>query len=413
MTAARGRIIVIGGSIAGLFAAILLRRLGWRVDIYERSGEALASRGAGITTHDELYAAFRQAGVTIDRELAIESSGRSVLDHSGAILDSLEMPQLMTSWGLLYRFLRERIPDAHYHNAKNLTGLRQDLTTVSVAFADGTSAHAEYLIGADGMRSSVRELAMPEAAIKYAGYTAWRGLAAEADLTETVRVQVAGRFLVCLPPGEHVLGYMVAGPGDTVEVGQRWYNWVWYRPAPEATRLRELLTGTDGIFYPLGIPHHLIEPRFADDLQRDAQALIAPQLRAAISVTKRPFLQPIHELASKRLVNGRVIVIGDAAFTARPHIGLGVSKAADDAAQLAQVFVNDQASEFNAALAAWETARLSFGRAAVAHSAALGCYLDGREPVEQAEIDRHAFFRRPDVVLARIAARNPYQFLEL
>ena len=110
MTAAPGRIIVIGGSIAGLFAAILLRRLGWRVDIYERSGEALASRGAGITTHDELYAAFRQAGVIIDRELAIESSGRSVLDHSGAILDSLEMPQLMTSWGLLYRFLRERIP---------------------------------------------------------------------------------------------------------------------------------------------------------------------------------------------------------------------------------------------------------------------------------------------------------------
>ena len=51
----RGRAIIAGGSIAGLFAGALLLREGFAVDVFERSGEALASRGAGIASHPELF----------------------------------------------------------------------------------------------------------------------------------------------------------------------------------------------------------------------------------------------------------------------------------------------------------------------------------------------------------------------
>ncbi len=411
MPGSKHHIIVVGGSIAGLFAGVLLRRLGYEVDIYERAGEALASRGAGITTHDELYAAFAQAGISIERELAIESRGRALLDADGRVLGELAMPQLMTSWGLLYRFLRERFPDRHYHCGSSVSAVSQDGAAVQVELDDGRALRADYLIGADGMRSTVRDAVMPDAVIRYAGYTAWRGLADESALAPAVLEQLDGRFLLCLPPGEHLLGYMVAGPNDTVSIGQRCYNWVWYRPASADQRLVELLTGIDGEYYPQGIPHHLIQPRWIVQLRSDAERLVAPPLAAAIAATGQPFLQPIHELSSSRLVRGRVMLIGDAAFTARPHVGLGVSKAADDAAQLARVFAASGA-DFADRLHAWEQARLGFGQAAVRHSARLGCYLDGLPPDDARTQAEHDFFRRPEVVLARIAARNPYQFLD-
>ncbi len=412
MSATHGRILIIGGSIAGLFAGVLLSRAGWRVDIYERAGEALASRGAGITTHDELYAAFAQAGIELEHEVAVEARGRVFLDRDGNVLGRYAMPQLMTSWGLLYRLLRERFPDAHYHLGTSVEDVVQDAEGVSAAFADGARERGDYLIGADGMRSTVRERVMAPAAVRYAGYAAWRGLAAEADLPANVRAFVEGRFMLCLPPGEHMLGYLVAGPGDSVAPGERWLNWVWYRPAPEATVLRDLLTGSDGAFYPGGIPHHLIRDEVITAMRADAERLMAPPLRAAIAATPRPFLQPIQELASTQIANGRVMMIGDAAFTARPHVGLGVSKAAEDAATLARVFERRGAA-FDAALARWADERLAYGRATVAHSARLGCYLDGVPPADDAERAAHARYREPEIVMAQIAARHPRRYLEL
>lgn len=412
MTEARGRILIVGGSIAGLFAGVLLRNAGWAVEIFERAGEALASRGAGITTHDELYAAFAQAGIELEHEVAVEARGRVFLDRDGRVVGQHDMPQLMTSWGLLYRLLRERFPDAHYHLGTSVEDLVADADGVIAVLDDGRRERGDYLIGADGMRSTVRALVMPPAEVAYAGYCAWRGLAPEADLPADVQAFVDGRFMLCLPPGEHALGYLVAGPGDSVAPGERWLNWVWYRPAPAATRLRELLTGSDGAFYPGGIPHHLIRDAVIDAMRTDAERLLAPPLRAAVAATPRPFLQPIQELASEALVAGRVMIIGDAAFTARPHVGLGVSKAAEDAATLARALAVPAAGRA-AAIAAWGAERLAYGRATVAHSARLGCYLDGLAPADEADRARRAHYREPAVVLAQIAARHPRQYLAL
>src|SRR5688572_13623013 len=77
------RAIVVGGSLGGLFAANLLLRAGWDVVVAERSGRALEGRGAGIVTHEELWAVLERAGVTVDDTLGVEVLSRVVLDHSG------------------------------------------------------------------------------------------------------------------------------------------------------------------------------------------------------------------------------------------------------------------------------------------------------------------------------------------
>ncbi len=224
----------------------------------------------------------------------------------------------------------------------------------------------------------------------------------------------------CLPPGEHFLGYWVAGPDDDLTPGRRWYNWVWYRPASADTRLHELLTGIDGNVYMEGIPPHLIQPNFVAAMKADASNLLAPFLAKTVWATNRPFLQPIYEASSERLVFDRCITIGDAAFTARPHIGMGVSKAADDAARLAEAFcshpdsssgaVTRSIEHFTIALKNWEAQRLAFGRATVQQSANLGAYVAGSS--ENVAIKRlHAYYRQPEIVMQQIAAGNPYLYL--
>ena len=65
-----------------------------------------------------------------------------------------------------------------------------------------------------------------------------------------------------------------------------------------------------------------------------AERLLAPQLRALVRMVDEPILQPIYDLETPRMAFGRIAIIGDAAFVARPHVAAGVAKAADDAAAL-------------------------------------------------------------------------------
>ena len=89
-----------------------------------------------------------------------------------------------------------------------------------------------------------------------------------------------------------------------------------------------------------------------------AERLLAPQFRAIVRLIDEPILQPIYDLESPRLAFGRVAIIGDAAFVARPHVAAGVSKAADDAAALARALDGD---DVEAALRRFEAERLPVG----------------------------------------------------
>lgn len=398
----RGRIAIIGGSIAGLITGLLLLRENWDVHIYERSGDELAGRGAGIAPHRALFDACAQAGIDLENTIGVESAGRTMLDRDGRVVASNDMRQLFTSWGLLYRSLRAVFPDARYHNGTTVREIRARASGVRLTFEDARCESADWVVGADGLRSLVRQTVAPDSGPHYAGYVAWRGLVVESQLPADLRPRLERGMTFYVPHDEHFLGYTVAGPNDTLVRGERWYNWVWYRPMPAGPRFDATFTDDDGTLYPDGIPPPRIRRAIIDALRADAKTRLPPQFRTVVLATEQPFLQPIVELGSRRLVRGRCVLIGDAAFTARPHIGLGVSKAAGDAATLSRAFASAD-SDISAALARWETARLAHGRAAVARGAALGCYIGG-EPRDDEQARRHAHYRSAAVVLAEIAA---------
>ncbi len=377
----RARVIVAGGSIAGLFAGALLHRLGFAVDVFERSGEALASRGAGIMPHPELFDALAQAGAAGDETICVPIVGRITLDRDGSILGTHPMPQLTMSWDQLYRLVRAALPEACHHAGRAVAGFDQDEEGVTVRFADGASERADWLIGADGIRSTVRRLLLPELEPAYAGYVAWRGLIEERRMSAQARAILCDRLAFCIPQGEQMIGYPVPGADEAIEPGRRRYNVVWYRPAEEATGLPRLLTGRDGRSYDVSIPPGQAGPAAITELYDDADALLAPCCAEVVRLSHEPFIQAIYDFESPRVVFGRVILIGDAAFLARPHAGMGATKAARDALSLARALANGDPA---AALADWERGRLRYGQAVVERARWLASHLNAPRPTPAA-----------------------------
>src|SRR6267378_8540139 len=75
-----------------------------------------------------------------------------------------------------------------------------------------------------------------------------------------------------------MLGYPVAGANEEMGVGQRRFNFVWYRPADADHRLADMLTDIDGVRHELSIPPTKIRAEIFAAMRRDAERLLAPQL---------------------------------------------------------------------------------------------------------------------------------------
>ncbi len=375
------RALIIGGSLGGLFAANILHRIGCEVRVCERAPGTLAGRGAGIATHPELFEALRRSGVTSALEVGVHVPGRITVGRDGAVIGRHDFPQILTAWGRLQNLLTEALPAGCYEGAKELKSIDQDAREVRAGFADGTQYSAELLIGADGWRSTTRALLAPHLVPRYAGYAAWRALVDEAQLSGHTRETIFDYLAFCLNPGEQALAYPVAGANDSLTIGERRLNFVWYRPAEEDTALRRLLTDEQGHYHADGIPPHLVSRAVIAEMRADATRLLAPQFIEVTRLAPQPFLQPIMEFSADRMAFGRVALLGDAAFVARPHVGMGVTKAGGDAMALADALIAHP-QDLSAALANYEAARLRVGKLIVEHARFLGAPLSPTPPNE-------------------------------
>lgn len=382
------RAIVIGGSMSGLFAGLMLRAAGWRVDVFEKVEGEMAGRGAGIVAQPEILNALRGLGLE-PGELGVAVQKRRLIDAEGRIALQTDCPQVMTAWERVYRILRDAFPAEQYHRGHALLAVAQTGNDVTATFAGGHSMTGDLLIGADGIRSTVRGLTAPHSQPLYAGYVAWRALIAESAMSPPAHRDIFPVMAFCLPPGEQMLGYPVAGPDDDLRPGHRRYNMVWYRPADEQRELVSLLTDENGIAHAVSIPPPLISCASIAGMREAAARLLAPQFVEAVGLVDQPILQPIFDLESREIAFGRIALLGDAAFVARPHVGAGVAKAAGDAAALvAALGEND---DVPAALAQYEGIRLPEGRRMVQRARHLGAYLQAARSSEEAALAaRHA-----------------------
>lgn len=374
-TSASPRALIIGGSLSGLLAGLLLRRAGWDVAIHERALEDLAGRGAGIVTHLPLWRALAAAGIDPRHDLSVEIATRRMFDTDGRCIGEVERTQTVTAWDRLYTLLRSAFPDERYHAGKELVRIEQDAETVTAIFRDGTRAGGDLLVGCDGLRSTVRAQFLPDVRPHYARYVAWRGLVPEAALAPDLHAALFTSLSFCLPPGEQILGYPVAGPNNDLRAGHRRYNLVWYRPA-DCDELRRLLTDDTGVQHELSIPPPAVSRAAIAEMRAAANEVLAPQFRRCWETGCHPFVQPIYDLQSPILAFGRVVLIGDAALVARPHCGIGVTKAAGDAETLVASLAAEP--DVAAGLRRHETVRLPFGERVIAQASRLGAYLEAR-----------------------------------
>ena len=196
-----------------------------------------------------------------------------------------------------------------------------------------------------------------------------------------------------LPEGELIIALPM--PGRPMR-GERRYHWVWFRAADRERELPLLCTDASGKCHGVTIPPPLIRAEVIAELKDHARAVLAPQLAALVLRTREPLLQPIYDLEVPRMAVGRVALVGDAAFVARPHAGTGVTKAAQDAECLADALA--AAPTIDAALAAYDRARTAFGAALVARARQLGSYL------EASAARRPTAPPRPETVLGEYGA---------
>ena len=383
-----GRAIVVGGSMSGLLSALQLRRAGWDVDVYERVETELSGRGAGIVAQYELIDRLRGLGLETAR-LGVAITKRKILDRQGRTTTEYDCPQVLTAWERVYRLLRDAFPAERYHRGRGLTKVTQDARAVTAHFSDGETIKADLLVGADGIRSTVRQQCAPDVAPLYAGYVAWRALIDESAWPPDVHAELFDVMAFGLPPGEQFLSYPVAGPQDDLRQGHRRTNVVWYRPAEESSKLQWLLTDESGHTHAISIPPPLIRREAIDEMRADAERLLAPQFRQIVRLIGEPILQPIYDLESDNMAFGRVAVLGDAAFVARPHVAAGVSKASDDAAALAEALTAE--GDVAAGLKRFEAARLEENHAIIRRARHLGAFLQAtRSAEEQARAGKHS-----------------------
>jgi 2,6-dihydroxypyridine 3-monooxygenase len=364
------RIAIAGGSIGGLTAACLLRDAGHDVTVLERSSTALEQRGAGIGLLEATarYLVTR-AGVPLD-EISIATDRIRYLGRSGRVVHEQAHRYRFSSWNTIYRRLLGAFGPERYRLNHEVAAWSPAGHGVAVQLADGATLEADLLVCADGVGSSARARLQPDAAARYAGYVAWRGMVPEGELAPALARRLGEAITYHVLANSHILVYPIPGLDGSVAPGARLINFVWYRNYLEGEELDELLTDRDGRRRQLSVPPGKVADHHQDELRASAAARLPADLAAVVLATRALFLQVVYDIEVERMAFGRVCLIGDAACVARPHAAAGTAKAAEDGWTLAAALA--RADDVEAALADWEPRQVRLGRALVERARRIG-----------------------------------------
>lgn len=334
------KIIIAGGSIAGLAAALTLDCIGHDVQIHERSAAPLRGQGGGVAVLRRMMAFLEQHGHHCRDMISVPTHRRHWLDRDGALTQ--DEPELLpfSSWDTVYRSLCSMLPPQRIHYGRQVTGFSQDAEGIDVHFGDHTE-RADVLIAADGTGSGLRTQIFPGYAPSFAGYIAWRGIVDEADFDAAAIATLVEYMTLHKAPGELFMAFLIPALDGSLAQGARRFNWLWYRNETDSESLRRHLTDRAGNVHHASIHPGELSASSVSTLRQLASERLPAVLSQLVLATRAPFVQAIFDALSPDFVHGRVALIGDAACTLRPHTASGTSKAAHDAVSLAQALAPD------------------------------------------------------------------------
>jgi len=346
--------------MGGLTAALLLRDLGHEVDVFERATGELTGFGAGIVAHPVSVRYVVERTATSLTSITVPVHAYRLLDGAGSLLWEEQVDYLFASWGSLYRALRDEFGRGRYHQGAALVGFDQDPDGVNLRFASGRHARCDLLVLADGVQSTGRRQLFPGVEPAYAGYVAWRGTIAERDLPASLRDRIDDTIVYALIPRSHALVYPIPGADGRADRGHRLWNFVWYRNVEQGAAFDELMTDRDGFPHPISLHPGRVQDRHVRELKDSAAASLPGDVAAVVAAAVQPFIQAIMDVASSAMAVGRVCILGDAAFTVRPHAAAGTAKAAENAWTLAEA-VKAGGTDLPGALQQWSAHQTALG----------------------------------------------------
>ncbi|WP_265565394.1 FAD-dependent oxidoreductase [Streptomyces hygroscopicus] len=298
-------VLVVGAGIAGLATATALCRGGMSVDVIERSPESRAT-GAGLFLPGNSVRALTALGLEEHLSaLGAAVPGQRLMSHRGRVLADIDLAELWRGTagcvgitrGDLHAALQDVVPVPVRHGV-TLGSLKQSDDGVHVEFSDGGSGRYDVVVGADGIRSGLRESVDPAARARYLGQVCWRFLTGDAPDID--------RWTVWLGPGTAFLAYPVGGGRVCC-----------YADLTAASP--EDPTTTSGLLR-----------LFSDYDQRVRDLLATPAAHKA-------YFSPVEEVGGETWARGRIVLVGDAAHASSPNMAQGVAMAVEDAQVLAEV----------------------------------------------------------------------------
>ena len=329
---------IVGGSIAGCTTAIELDRLGCDVTLYERTGEELKDRGAGIGVPPSVIDTFIRRDL-VDADIPYFSSQvftrlwRTDQEQRYGYLAWDQPASLaLLNWGGLYRNLRKRVPDHVYRTEQRVVALHDHGgERVGVELANGTIPEFDLVICADGYTSLGRRTLFPEVNIQYAGYVLWRGFLLEKELTETKPLESGIRCLGY--PGGHGIFYFVPGPDGSVAQGKRLVNWGVYVPVA-GDMLADFLTDKAGLRHEGSLSPGAMPLSTEKSLKEKAYERMPDYYAEITDMSPDTFAYAIYDCQVPAYRKGRICLVGDAGAFARPHSAAGALKGINDATAL-------------------------------------------------------------------------------
>ncbi|MEX3846547.1 FAD-dependent monooxygenase [Paraburkholderia sp. BR10882] len=348
---------IVGGSIAGLAAALTLRCVGHDVTIFERTAAGMRGHGGGVAVLRQMMRFLEQHGHATRKTLAVPVEWRRWLASDGSLIDEGREIVPFSSWDAVYRSLSEMLPPDAVRYGEPVTNVRNLQGSVEIEINAREMVTADLLVAADGAGSGLRAMLFPDYQSSYAGYLAWRGVVEEAQLPAHLVAELDNSITLLRERDALFMTFPIPALDGAIEPGKRRFNWLWYRNEPDAA-LSRYLTDREGHRHHASVSPGGLSAEATAYLHDCAREKLPPVLQQLMTHTQAPFIQAIFDALSPSFAEGRVALVGDAACTVRPHTASGTSKAADDAITLAQTLSGlNPADNVEAALATWATAR--------------------------------------------------------
>jgi salicylate hydroxylase len=368
-------VMIVGGGIGGLFAAKALTAHGLAVSLYEQA-PALGEVGAGVFLTPNSVRHLQRVGLgpEVEKWGARVGPGSHYFRHDGAPIAPVQVTD-SSGWNATFgmhradfvELLAKALPAGVVHTGHRCTGFEQNGDKARVSFANGNTAEADVVIGADGIHSELRPFVFPPSAPVFHGSVAYRGIVAH----ERVPHWPTDRWLMWLGKGKHFLAF-------PVRAGQL-INYVGFVPADQEMKESWSAPG---------------DP----DVLRAEFAGWDPRIEGLLQQVEKTFRWALYDREPlPSWTRGRLTLLGDAAHPMLPHLGQGANQSIEDGMALATILSRADSKTAPAALTAYE--RLRRERVAQVQRGARenGMRYDSAYSdlgVRDAEIAAHAAFRK-------------------